>query len=338
MQQMHVPVAESAPIDAVITWVDGSDPRHRAKLNAYLSEIGRQPAAAAATRFQSVGEIDYCVVSLLRFAPFLRRIHVVTDEQVPALFERAQRWPAEWRDKLVRVDHQQIFAGHDDVTPSFNSRAIETVLYRIPGLAEQFVYLNDDFMLVKPVRPEHWFRDGKPVLHGRWRSAPELRWSRRLRARWAALIGRPAKDKRPSHQDAQALAARLAGYEHRFLEHDHHPHPLRRSTLARYFDDHPEVLRRNISPRLRDASQFLAQMLAGHLEVRAGTAWLEPSSQTANIKPDSLSPTQLVRRLRAVAQTPDLLFVCIQSLDQASPAAQATVLAWLDATIGRDPV
>jgi hypothetical protein len=267
----------------------------------------------------------------------VRRIHVVTDEQVPALFERAQQWPAELRDKLVRVDHQQIFEGHDEARPSFNSRSIETVLYRIPDLAEQFVYLNDDFMLIKPVRAEDWFRDGRPVLHGHWRVAPERRWSRRLRAWWAARSGRPVKDKRPSHLDAQALAAKLAGFEDRYLVHDHHPHPQRRSTLARYFEDHPEVLRWNIRPQLRDASQFLAQILAGHLEIKAGTAWVEPASWTVNLKPASLSVAALRQRLKAAEQNPQVLFVCIQSLDQAPPEVQAATLAWLDATIGRGP-
>ena len=37
--------------------------------------------------------------------------------------------------------------------PLFNSHAIEAWLHRIPGLAEQFVYFNDDFMLWDSVSP-----------------------------------------------------------------------------------------------------------------------------------------------------------------------------------------
>ncbi|GAA0771225.1 Stealth CR1 domain-containing protein [Ideonella azotifigens] len=322
------------PIDAVIAWVDGQDPRHRAKLEAYLAQLGCRPAAAAPTRFNSVGEIDYCVASLLRFAPFLRRIHIVADEQAPAFFERVQEWPAQAGEKLRLVDHKALFAGHEDCLPTFNCRSIETLLHRIPGLAEQFVYLNDDFMLIKPVQPEDWFRDGQPVLRGHWRVAPEQRWHRRLRDWWQARRGSPVPDRRPGHQEGQALSARLAGYDGRYLEHDHHPHPLRRSTLEAYFAAHPQALRQNIVHRLRDARQFLPPMLAGHLEIRAGSAALQPDPQTVNLKPARTAPGRLARKLRGAAGDPAVLFACIQSLDEAPSDVQGMVVQWLDQVVG----
>lgn len=326
--------ADEGAIDAVITWVDGSDPVHHAKLAAYLQTLGRVPAAAAPTRFQSVGELDYCIASLLKFAPFVRRIHVVTDQQRPAIFERAQHWPAAWRDKLRLIDHSVIFKGFEDCRPSFNSRSIESLLYRIPGLAEHFVYLNDDFVLIKPVQPSQWFEHGMPVIRGRWRRIPEQRLDRRLRRWWQNLRGVDRANLRPSHLDAQALAARLAGYDQRFFEHDHHPHPLRRSTLASFFDANPQVLRRNVTPRLRDPSQFLAQMLAGHLELKQGTAKEVPASGTLNLKPAGMSVAALRQRLDRARQDPTLQFICLQSLDEASQEVQQAVIAWLDDVIG----
>ncbi|MCB1579184.1 MAG: Stealth CR1 domain-containing protein, partial [Xanthomonadales bacterium] len=39
-------------IDAVITWVDGADPAHRQRLDAYLTGIGQsRPPSAERTRF-----------------------------------------------------------------------------------------------------------------------------------------------------------------------------------------------------------------------------------------------------------------------------------------------
>jgi hypothetical protein len=83
----------SQDIDAVVLWVDGDDPVHRQKLDNHLASIGRRPHSAHPTRFRSVGEVDYCIRSILKFAPFVRRIHVVTDAQVPAIFETASAWP-----------------------------------------------------------------------------------------------------------------------------------------------------------------------------------------------------------------------------------------------------
>ena len=34
---------------------------------------------------------------------------------------------------------------------------------RIPGLAEKFVYFNDDVFLLRSVKPENFFKNGKPV-------------------------------------------------------------------------------------------------------------------------------------------------------------------------------
>jgi hypothetical protein len=82
------------------------------------------------------------------FAPWVRRIHLVTAGQVP-----------DWLDvdhpMVDLVDHRDILPA--DALPTFNSHAIETGLHRIEGLAEHFVYLNDDVMLGRPLRPERFF-------------------------------------------------------------------------------------------------------------------------------------------------------------------------------------
>ena len=53
--------------------------------------------------------------------------------------------------------------------PTFNSYAIETMLWRIEGLADRFLYFNDDMMLVGPVEPTDFFsNEGKVKLRGRW--------------------------------------------------------------------------------------------------------------------------------------------------------------------------
>ncbi|CAN0475449.1 unnamed protein product, partial [Phaeothamnion confervicola] len=191
-------------IDAVITWVDGDDAAHRAKLDHHLKQVGHAPAAAAATRFRSVGEIDYCVASLLRFAPFLRRIFIVTDAQVPPVVARSTGWPEALRGKLAVVDHREVFAGFEDSLPTFNSLSIESVLHRVPGLAEHYIYLNDDFLLLRPVAPEDWFSGGEPVLRGHWRPQPQHGLGRRAR-RWLSLLtGQDPTPNRAGYRDVQA--------------------------------------------------------------------------------------------------------------------------------------
>ncbi len=142
------------PIDVVYTWVDGGDPdwddARRARL-AGLEGASPDRAAGGSARYRDRGELRYSLRSLDLFAPWVRRIHLVTAGQVP-----------EWLDvdhpRIHLVDHREILP--PEALPTFNSHAIETGLHRIDGLAEHFVYVNDDVMLGRPLRPETFFTPG----------------------------------------------------------------------------------------------------------------------------------------------------------------------------------
>ncbi|MET0659366.1 MAG: Stealth CR1 domain-containing protein [Steroidobacteraceae bacterium] len=322
--------AVEEPIDAIVTWVDGNEPRHRAKLEAHLASIGRRPSSAQPTRFSSTGEIDWCITSLVRHAPFLRRIHIVTDQQIPAIVKRSSVWPAVLRDKLCIVDHLEIFRGHEDVLPTFNSLSIETMLFRVPGLAEQFVYFNDDFMLLRPVQPDVWFRNRHLVLRGQWRRMKGRGFFRRLGDACRDMLGAAMLEQRASYTTAQALAAQRAGFKDKFLVLEHQPHPMRRSALEQFFDSHPQLLRNNISPRLRDASQFQAQALAAHLALAHGEACIEAESALLYLKPASTPASKLRRQLDAARNNPQLRFGCVQNLDDATADARQLVGDALD--------
>ena len=118
----------SEPIDAVLTWVDGEDPVHVAKRRAYDPGFGA--AGVEATRFASRDEIRFSLLALLKFAPWLRCIHIVTDGQIPAVVQELWADPA-LRERVKIVDHAVIYAGHEDLLPVFSGRAIETALFRI---------------------------------------------------------------------------------------------------------------------------------------------------------------------------------------------------------------
>ncbi|MEU4561645.1 stealth family protein [Actinoplanes sp. NPDC023936] len=144
------------PIDVVYTWVDGDDPawqRRKARAldaNPWVGGVNSQ--AANDSRYTSRDELRYSLRSLHCFAPWVRRIFLVTDEQVP-----------DWLDlsdpRITLVSHQEIF-GDTGTLPTFNSQAIESRLHRIPGLAEHFLYLNDDVILGRPVMPDLFFTPG----------------------------------------------------------------------------------------------------------------------------------------------------------------------------------
>jgi hypothetical protein len=89
----------------------------------------------------------------------VRKIFIVTDDQVPA-------WLNVAHPKITIVDQSSIVPDKSWL-PTFNSVAIEAQLHRIPGLAEHFIHINDDFFLGQPCRKEDFFTrlpDGRIVM------------------------------------------------------------------------------------------------------------------------------------------------------------------------------
>jgi glycosyltransferase involved in cell wall biosynthesis len=139
------------PVDAVFMWVDGTEPRLAAERAEYLSRTGRDPHddGVRAARFASRDDLYYSLAAVQRNLPWVRRTFLVTDRQRP-----------EWLDRLFPdvtvVDHRAIFPD-PSALPVFNSHAIEACLHRVPGLAEHFLCLNDDVMVVRPLPASRFF-------------------------------------------------------------------------------------------------------------------------------------------------------------------------------------
>lgn len=314
-------------LDAVIAWVDGQDPLHLAKRLSAMRQTGRDlqqtTNATHETRFREEGEIYYGIASLLKYAPFIRRIHVVTDAQEPRFLADFSREGICDKNRIRIVDHRTIFAGHEEVLPTFNSLTIETMLWRIPDLSDTFLYLNDDFFLNAPLSQGDLFTpDGKLRIAGTQRSTWPLRTKYRLRNWRYFLTGR--KHVPPHFKTTQVLAAGLVG-ERRYIQLDHSGHLLRRSTLARYFEKHPDVLARQIAPKFRKISQFLPMALANHLELQAGSARLQQARESCYLKPGHVEQPILDEIVKA-----ERLWGCVQSLDEFEPHERQQFRAVMD--------
>lgn len=311
------------PIDAVVTWVDGEDPLHRQKLEAYLGWRAKQrPRAAAKTRYADRGELEYCIASLIRFAPWLRHIFIVTDEQTPGFL---QFLPEHIADRVSIVDHKVIFDGVTDRLPTFNSLSIETVLWRIPGLANNFIYFNDDCFLVKPVEPESFFKNDRVVLRGTFRPLVKQRATKKLKS----FLGLG----RPTRRTLQSEAAAMVGIADQYLDVDHIPHPMRVSTFRDYYAENPEQIQRNASYPLRSVRQFWPITLANHLEIYRHAA--EISTTPESLYLSSSAGKSDIESLVEVERRPECRFLCAQSLDNASEEFMNFWVSWMDSTVGR---
>ncbi|MBC9734583.1 stealth conserved region 3 domain-containing protein [Nocardioides marmotae] len=138
------------PIDVVYTWVDGDDPAWNDARAARLAQVtgtATTREASGRARFVHRDELRHSMRSVHLFAPWVRHIYLVTAGQRPD-------WLAD-HPQVTVVDHREILPA--EALPTFSSHAIETALHRIPGLSEQWIYLNDDVFLGRPVRPEQLF-------------------------------------------------------------------------------------------------------------------------------------------------------------------------------------
>lgn len=321
------------PIDVVIAWVDGDDPRHRRKRAAYLAgkESDISGDVAAETRFRSEGEIFFCVASILRFAPFVRKIHIITDEQNPGLDDFVARHFPENRIPIEIVDHRTIFRGCEEALPTFNSLSIETLLYRIPGLSEWFVYFNDDFLLVNPLMPGDWLDRGRPVLYGYWHNT--------LTARACRLWGRLRRGGRRQfkHRDGMLNAADLLGGQAlwRFFRPLHVPHVLNRTLCEEFYAAHPEALAQNIRHRFRDVTQFNPQSLFQTVMAQRGDCVIRPhKDDILYIKPQATRTARFERDMARLVATREARFCCINSLDEGSPEQQRAIRVWIGERLG----
>lgn len=305
--------ADQHLIDAVVLWVDGEDEKHKAKMLPYLENKDVVTSKKFRTRYDQVNEIKYTIDSILKYAPFIRSIFIVTDNQTPDFLKDA---PAKGIYKNVSVvDHSVVFKGYEEFLPTFNCRPIETCLYRIPNLAEHFIYFNDDFFLINPTNPEDFFKDGLPILRGQWRKFDDDKLHKKF------------KKPRAGHKSIQQNAARLIGFD-KYYNFKHTPHPLRKSTFEKYFNTNKEVLISNIKHRFRDKSQFTPQGLVNHLEIKNKTCHFKNDLQLMYFR--SYKKHLFWYKFKLNTKAKGKLFLGLQSLDRAPKHILEYILNWLE--------
>lgn len=158
-------------IDAVYTWVNGSDPK-LLELMRYYKEVGNYTRTDEsrgsneldgmdASRFRDNDELKYSLRSIEKYAKWIHKVFIVTNGQIPS-------WLDVNNPKVEIVTHEQIFKNTSHL-PTFSSSAIEMNLHRIPGLSDYFVYFNDDVFLGRPVYPYDFYTIEKgQIMYYSW--------------------------------------------------------------------------------------------------------------------------------------------------------------------------
>ena len=313
--------------DIIITWVDGSDPALKAKRDHYMqgAQTPLHDNGINPHRWLCSDELNYCLRSIANNAPWVRRVWIVTDGQIPIMANLSASFTA----KINIIDHREIFAEFEDVLPTFNSLSIETMLWRITGLAEHFLYFNDDVFLTSAVTFCDFFTENGPVMRGKWVDYARLQGCEDSRDE-AALL---------NHYN-QINAASIAGYSanHMFAS-AHVVHPMRRSIMAGLFDTHRDRFIRNSAFRFRCTDQFLPQSLHNHHCIKNGLGSIHATHDYLHVAANAIDKwsTPEVHEFLSSTSRAQIKFLCVNNLPEVErrfPKARA----WIEEAISSNPL
>ncbi len=142
-------------VDFVVLWVDGSDPEWQKEKEHWDRIIHPDKESNGAERYRDWSFFHYWFRAVERYAPWVRKVHLVTNGQVPSWLDLSC-------EKLHLVTHDDLIP--EKWLPTFSSSSIDMCLKNIPDLREHFVYFNDDVFLTRPVTKEDFFKNGLPCI------------------------------------------------------------------------------------------------------------------------------------------------------------------------------
>lgn len=320
-----------SPIDAVISWVDGYDPAYRQKLSDFCASQGvKQNDVVEPTRIQQKNEIYYCLQGLKNHAPWLRTIYIITNEQIPPAIESFRGTP--FGQKIKIIDQNDLLKQHAKPTPIFNSISVEWLIWLIPGLSEQFLYLNDDFFIIKDVKPEDFFVKNKSIFSGKWKVQRDKKLSVMLRKKIWAYLGKKIKSPDSPHRAWQEKSAQLMGWRRYFYLLPHAPFPLDKHTFTAFNQSNPDLFYENLQFPFRHENQTSSVPLMAHKDINEDRIIFD-KDRSVMVNGECHSLGKIKNRLKVAENNPEVFFLCIQSIDQAPPETQSFMLNWLERTM-----
>lgn len=287
---MSTHVLAREPIDIVYTWVDSSDPKWCAARAAWTKKQDKWlDSSGNEERFLDRNELRYSLRSVWLYAPFVRRIFIVTAGHRPA-------WLRSDDDRIVVVSHDEIFPDPSDL-PTFNSHAIEACLHRISDLSEHFIYFNDDVFLGREVTVETFYTRGGLIKS-------------RLSPRALTALSEPGPFAIPTDwasYNATRLMRRDFGlsFERKMA---HVPMPLKRSLLWELEERYSEEFAATRAARFRAASDLsVPSMFAHYYAIATGKA-VEWSVNEAEYAYADSGRSDFESRLEAIAHREPTFF------------------------------
>jgi len=306
-------------IDFVLPWVDGSDPQWQQRRTEHQPYNTLSKDANANARFRDMETLKYVLRAIETNCPWYNKIYLITEGHSPA-------WLRTEHPNIELVRHQDLFIDKSHL-PVFNSVAIEMNLVNLKGLSETFVYMNDDFVIWNKLDPSRFFVDGKPVDFLSHSAIPRNRLFGLFKKRdsWIHSLNNVLKlynqkfaplqlESRTLYHESYRLSDKVNNFllQHLFkrliwLNHWHHPQPLRRETLEAVYTTFKDEMMRSSQNRFR-ANSDLNQYMYRYWHLIKGDfhPYRHDDDLIANLDAMSILET-LIERLE---KSDDINFVC----------------------------
>jgi hypothetical protein len=235
---------------------------------------------------------------------------------------------SQFKGRIKVIDHREIFRDHLEFLPTFNSRSIASLLWKVPNLSEKFIYLNDDYLLTSPVKPSDFFLKDKVVLRGDWHLSRIKAVSDRLKTL------RSKKSIKPGHLLSQRVSARTSGFINRYFLVRHNPHPYLKSTWKNFAETKSVAFTKQISYSFRSPKQFNPDGLSAHWNLKLGRAARDKTIETLIISPEKQSLEKIEQIFRKIENKAQRYFLCIQSLDNTTEIKRHLIYSRINNIIG----
>lgn len=137
------------PIDVFVPWVNPNDDSWYSE---YCNACQMHTGDKSPQRIRDFGTFRFLLRSIATNMPWVHKIHILlySTSQIPS-----------W---LNVADEQIEIHTHSEICkPSFNQLYFTRYVGNLPSLAEHFIYLCDDQVILNPTNPTDWFVDGIPT-------------------------------------------------------------------------------------------------------------------------------------------------------------------------------
>lgn len=250
-------------IDFVVTWVDMNDPEWKREFNEFSGKGENEKNGVSDARFRDYGLLKYWFRGIEKFTPWVRKIHFVTNGQFPD-------WLNLNNPKINLVSHRDFIPSQ--FLPTYNSVVIERYMHRIPGIADRFVYFNDDFYIINQLDPKRFFLNGLPRDIAVFQYNPSWsQWYRRIKNN-IRLINRHFNKREVLTRDKDKWFDKSYGFKARWnyilkpyprfitLRTPHNAQPYLKSTFEEVWDAEGGELTRTSINRFRASDDYTPEL------------------------------------------------------------------------------